>query len=163
MTEATTPTIGLRHAVLWVSDPSASAAFYTEALGLVTKAVMGDAVFMSSPGSGTDHDLGLFPADITERPANRQIGVYHLSWEVATLAELRTARDRLRRMGAYVGENNHGVSRSIYAQDPDGLEFEIMWEVPEELIESDEPSNVPLDLDADYARFGADSPGRGAR
>lgn len=163
MADTTTPTIGLRHAVLWVSDPAASAAFYTEALGLVTKDVMGDAVFMTSPGSGTDHDLGLFPAAVSERPAARQIGMYHLSWEVATLAELRAARERLRQMGAYVGENNHGVSRSVYAQDPDGLEFEVMWEVPEALLAADEPSNVPLDLDADDARFGAESPGRGAR
>ena len=163
MTQPTTPTIGLRHAVLWVSDPAASAAFYAEALGLVTKAVMGDAVFMSSPGSATDHDLGLFRAAVTQRPAARQIGMYHLSWEVATLAELRAARERLRTLGAYVGENNHGVSRSVYAQDPDGLEFEIMWEVPVELLADDEPSNIPLDLDADDARFGADAPGRGAR
>ena len=163
MPDPTTPTIGLRHAVLWVSDPEASAAFYSEALGLVTKEEMAGAVFMSSPGSGTDHDLGLFRAAINERPAARQIGMYHLAWEVATLAELREARERLRRMGAYVGENNHGVSRSVYAQDPDGLEFEVMWEVPEELLAADEPSNVPLDLDADDARFGSDAPGRGAR
>ena len=163
MTQPTTPTIGLRHAVLWVSDPAASAAFYAEALGLVTKDVMGDAVFMSSPGSATDHDLGLFRAAVAQQPAARQIGMYHLSWEVATLAELRAARERLRTLGAYVGENNHGVSRSVYAQDPDGLEFEIMWEVPVELLADDEPSNIPLDLDADDARFGADAPGRGAR
>ncbi|MEQ8841141.1 MAG: VOC family protein [Acidimicrobiales bacterium] len=163
MTEPTSPTIGLRHAVLWVSDPAASAAFYTEALGLVIAAEMGGAVFMTSPGSATDHDLGLFQAATVARPAARQIGLYHLSWEVSTLEELRSARERLRAMGAYVGENNHGVSRSVYAQDPDGLEFEVMWEVPVELLAEDEPANIPLDLDADDARFGATTPGRGAR
>ena len=70
-------------------------------------------------------------------------------------------RQRLVELGAYVGENNHGVSRSIYAHDPDGIEFEVMWELPIELIAPDEPSNVPLDLDADIARFGAATPGRG--
>ena len=30
-------TLGMRHAVLWVSDPQVSAAFYEEALGLEIK------------------------------------------------------------------------------------------------------------------------------
>lgn len=163
MTEPTPPTLGLRHAVLWVSDPTASAAFYSQALGLVIKDTMGGAVFMSSPGSTTDHDLGLFQAAVPTPPAARQIGMYHLSWEVATLTELAEAKERLTAMGALTGENNHGVSRSLYAQDPDGLEFEIMWEVPEDLLGEDEPSNLPLDFTADGERFGLDRPGRGAR
>lgn len=156
------PTLGLRHLVLWVSDPAASAAFYNAALGLVAKGEPDDrAVFMSSPNSDTDHDLGLFRAE-DPSPAKGRVGMYHVAWEVATLSELDAARDRLRDMGALVGENNHGVSRSLYCQDPDGNEFEIMWEVPERLLTDDEPSNIPLDFDADYARFGADRPGRGA-
>jgi catechol-2,3-dioxygenase len=159
----TTPTIGLRHAVLWVSDPQASAAFYREALGLVVKDDLGQAIFMTSPASTTDHDLGLFKAAVDQPPAPRQVGMYHLAWEVSTLTELDQAKARLQQMGAFVGENNHGISRSVYAQDPDGLEFEVMWEVPEELITADEASNVPLDIEGDMARFGADAPGRGAR
>ena len=54
------PTLGLRHAVLWVSDPTASAEFYADVLGLETKFASPDAVFMASPSSLTDHDLGLF-------------------------------------------------------------------------------------------------------
>ena len=64
-------------------------------------------------------------------------------------------------MGAYVGENNHGMSRSLYCKDPDGIEFEVMWELPEERYDTEDPSNVPLDLDADIERWGADRPGRG--
>ena len=60
------PTVGLRHAVLWVSDPQSSARFYEQALGLVVKNDMGQAVFMTSPGSTTDHDLGLFQAAVAE-------------------------------------------------------------------------------------------------
>lgn len=156
------PTLGLRHAVLWVTDPAASAAFYTEALGLETKFSSDDAVFMSSAGSGTDHDLGLFRSPQPERPIERQIGLYHLAWEVGTLTELQAAKERLGDMGALVGENNHGVSRSLYCRDLDGIEFEIMWEVPEELIEPDEPTNQPIDFEAEFARFGAHRPGRGA-
>jgi len=151
----------MRHAVLWVRDPTASAAFYQQALGLEIKNVASDAVFMSSPNSTTDHDLGLFKA-AAEPAAPRGIGLYHIAWEVATLSDLVDAKARLADMGALVGENNHGVSRSLYCQDPDGIEFEIMWEVPEELLEDDAPSNVALDLDADIARWGANRPSRGA-
>jgi catechol-2,3-dioxygenase len=155
-------TLGLRHAVLWVSDPEASAEFYVKALGLEVKSSFTGGAFLSAPLSATDHDLALFKAPVQEHPDPRQIGLYHLAWEVATLAELQETKARLAEMGALAGENNHGASRSLYCQDPDGIEFEIMWEVPEDLVADNEPSNLPLDFDADFARFGADSPGRGA-
>ena len=155
-------TLGLRHAVLWVTDPQISADFYAKALGLEVKSSTPGGVFMSAPNSATDHDLALFRAPVQEHPDPRQIGLYHVAWEVATLAELQAAKARLAEMGGLSGENNHGASRSLYCQDPDGIEFEIMWEVPEDLIAEDEPSNIPLDFDADFARFGADAPGRGA-
>ncbi|MDH3683100.1 MAG: VOC family protein [Acidimicrobiia bacterium] len=154
-------TLGLRHAVLWVTDPDASAAFYHQAIGLQTKATYENAVFLSSPESPTDHDLGLFKAGGKGAPT-RHVGLYHLAWEVATLADLVEAKARLTEMGALVGENNHGMSRSLYCHDPDGIEFEVMWEVPLDLYDESDPSNVPLDIDADIARFGADTPGRGA-
>ena len=154
-------TLGLRHAVLWVSDPKASARFYEEALGLETKLERDDLVFMASPDSATDHDLGLFRAKGDPAPA-RHVGMYHLAWEVATLTDLVEAKNRLTAMGALIGENNHGVSRSLYCQDPDGLEFEIMWELPLDLYDENDPSNVALDLEADMARWGAEQLGRGA-
>jgi catechol-2,3-dioxygenase len=153
--------LGLRHAVLWVSDPKASSRFYQAALGLEVKFESDRAVFLASPHSATDHDLGLFQADGAGAGAHH-VGLYHLAWEVATLGDLAEAKRRLGEMGALVGENNHGVSRSLYCHDPDGIEFEIMWEVPLELWDPRDPSNVPLDLDADIERWGRDRPGRGA-
>jgi catechol-2,3-dioxygenase len=159
-------TLGMRHAVLWVNDPEASAAFYHDVLGLDVVHRRGRALFLSSPSSDTDHDLGLFPAD--QRPpapgeaAGPRVGLYHIAWEVATLAELVEAQRQLTELGALVGENNHGMSRSLYAKDPDGIELEVMWEVPLDLYDENDPSNVALDLDADIARWGADRPGRGA-
>ncbi len=154
-------TLGIRHAVLWVTDPAASADFYVEALGLEVKHSFDGGAFLSSPASATDHDLGLFRA-AEHVGGQRNTGLYHIAWEVATLADLVEARERLGRMGALVGDNNHGMSRSLYCQDPDGIEFEVMWELPFELYDEAEPSNMPLDLEADIARWGADRPGRGA-
>lgn len=154
-------TLGMRHAVLWVSDPDRSAEFYGKALGLEEANRHPGAVFLSSPSSATDHDLGLFQAQ-GPPPDSRSVGLYHIAWEVETLSDLVEARERLGAMGALVGENNHGMSRSLYCQDPDGIEFEVMWEVPVELYDPEDPSNIPLDLEADMERFGATSPGRGS-
>lgn len=153
-------TLGMKHAVLWVSDPKRSAEFYEKALGLEVKVAEEAGVFMSSPNSETDHDLGLFKA-VGPATDHRGIGLYHISWELGTLEELVEAKERLAEMGALVGENNHGVSRSLYCKDPDGIEFEIMWELPLDLYDTNDPSNVPLDLEADIARFGDNAPGRG--
>ena len=89
-------TLGMRHAVLWVTDPETSATFYQQALGLEIVHRRGAALFLSSPSSATDHDLGLFPAaDGPPTPDGQgRIGLYHIAWEVATLAELVEARER---------------------------------------------------------------------
>jgi catechol-2,3-dioxygenase len=55
-------------------------------------------------------------------------------------------------VGSLVGESDHGVSKSLYANDPDGIEFEIMWAVPR----ADWPEQVGtmrLDLDGALARW----------
>ena len=60
------------------------------------------------------------------------MGLYHLAWEVGTLAELADVRQRLSALGALVGASDHRVSKSLYAKDPSGIEFEVMWRVPAE-------------------------------
>ncbi len=120
----------LNHAVLYVRDAKASAAFYTEVLGFTVQASMGDqAFFLRADGSDNDHDLGLF--SVGDRPAGQQtVGLYHLAWQVHTIEDLAALRARLLEAGALVGESDHGVSKSLYAKDPDGIEFEVMWATP---------------------------------
>jgi len=114
----------LNHAVLYVRNARASADFYTRVLGFRVRAAMGDqAFFLQAEGSQNDHDLGLF--QVGERPAGpHTVGLYHLAWQVQTLEELADLRQRLLDANSLVGESDHGVSRSLYARDPDGLEFE---------------------------------------
>jgi catechol-2,3-dioxygenase len=153
----------LNHAVLYVRDANASAVFYVEALGLQIRHSMGhQAVFLASPRSGNDHDLGLFSVGDSASPSTAgrgSVGLYHLAWEVDTLGELAEARTRLDALRALGGASNHGASRSLYAKDPDGIEFEVLWEVPAELLnpEVDTFGVQPLDLDADIRRFGRDT------
>ena len=142
----------LNHAVLYVRDAPRSAAFYTEVLGFTVRAAMGDqAFFLQADGSANDHDLALM--QVGDRPtAPHSVGLYHLAWQVHTLEELAALRARLLEVGSLVGESDHGVSKSLYAKDPDGLEFEIMWAVPR----ADWPTDVGtwrLDLDAALARW----------
>jgi catechol-2,3-dioxygenase len=145
----------LNHAVLYVRDAAVSAAFYRDVLGFEIVADMGgQAAFLRADGSDNDHDLGLF--SVGSRPAvpPHSPGLYHLAWQVHTIEELASLRTRLADAGSLVGESDHGVSKSLYAHDPDGIEFEIMWAVPRDSW-PDKPGTARLDLDAELARWAA--------
>ena len=146
----------LNHAVLYVRSAERTAAFYVDVLGFRPKMEMPGAVFLQAPDSENDHDLGLFSIGdaASSSPAGRggAVGLYHLAWEVGTLADLVAIRERLTAAGALVGASDHGTTKSLYAQDPDGIEFEVMWAVPR----ADWPAQVgtyPLDLDGALARW----------
>jgi catechol-2,3-dioxygenase len=161
----------LNHAVLYVRDVDRSVAFYTDVLGFRVKTALPGAAFLQAEGSTNDHDLGLFAVGdprlssaekhVGASTAGRtSVGLYHLAWEVDTLAELRRVADVLRRNGALVGASDHGSTKALYAHDPDGLEFEVSWLVPADLLTDDVTmQTLPLDLDAATARYGADTPG----
>ncbi|GIU85116.1 MAG: glyoxalase [Acidimicrobiales bacterium] len=152
----------LNHAVLYVSDARRSADFYGDVLGLVV--TLRDPawrfVFLRAHGSPNDHDLGLFTVGALPARPPLTPGLYHLAWEVETLGELAEMARELERRGALVGASDHGVSKSVYGRDPDGIEFEIMWAVPEDACTDGLAVTAPLDLEAEIARFGADTPGR---
>jgi catechol-2,3-dioxygenase len=154
----------LNHAVLWVRNAELSAKFYADLLGFQPVSEYAGnpgAVFLRAEGSTNDHDLGLFSiGDDAPRPSGRAVGLYHLAWEVDTLADLGRLAQKLSEARSLVGATNHGTTRSLYAKDPDGIEFEIVWVVPAALLtDADRPGMAPLDLEADIARFGAETPG----
>jgi catechol-2,3-dioxygenase len=158
---------GLNHAVLYVRDAQRSAAFYRDVLGFHEITTLPNAVFLRAPESDNDHDLGLFGIGdaATPSPAGRtSVGLYHLAWEVPTLADLREHRKRLLAAGALVGESDHGTTKALYAKDPDGLEFEVSWLVPLDLLgDAPDMHTRPLDLDAEIAHYGGDTVGALAR
>ncbi len=161
------PVQRLNHAVLYVRDVDRSVAFYREVLGFrPVMEIPGRAAFLQAEGSTNDHDLGLF--GIGERAGaseagRRTVGLYHLAWEVDTLAELARVQDALLQAGALVGASDHGTTKALYAQDPDGLEFEVSWLVPAELITAETQEARArigrLDLPGEIARYGADTRG----
>ncbi len=153
------PVQRLNHAVLYVRDVARSVAFYRDALGFRTVVdIPGRAAFLQAEGSTNDHDLGLFALGDAAGPSGAgrtTVGLYHLAWEVDTLAELSRIADVLRERGALVGASDHGSTKALYAHDPDGIEFEVSWLVPADRLSTGVAmATEPLDLDAEIARYG---------
>lgn len=151
--------VRLNHAVLFVADVDRAERFYTDVfdMDVVTREPGANAAFLRLPRSGNHHDLGLFGVGNAGGPKQRgAIGLYHLAWQLDTIDELVTAREKLLETGAYTGESDHGATKSIYGADPDGNEFELMWMLPRDQWGPHENATPieRLDLPAEVRRWG---------
>lgn len=126
------PVTGLHHAVLFVRRLQRSIDFYTATFGFeVVAQSPGQMAFLRAAGSTRHHDLGLIAVgDHAPARLPGAVGLYHLAWEVPDLNALATAMQQLKAQGAFIGASDHGATKSVYGQDPDGHEFEIVWQVP---------------------------------
>ncbi len=163
------PITRLNHAVLYVRDLERTREFYQGVLGFqVLSQVPGVAMFFRAPASANDHDLGVFQigASAGASTAGRStVGLYHLGWEVDTLAELARIASLLSERGALVGASDHFTTKAVYARDPDGIELEVCWVVPvdrlsDDLVRLSRGRPAPLDLDREIERYGARTPSR---
>jgi catechol-2,3-dioxygenase len=150
----------MNHAVLYVRDARVTERFYRDVLGFSTiiEHPEGAFAFMRAPASDNHHDIAFFTIGSGAGPSTAgrtTVGMYHLAWEVPTLAELEEMRVRLGEAGALIGASDHGANKSLYAKDPDGLEFEVMWLVPAEHWGDAEHQAIidPLDIGAERKRF----------
>jgi catechol 2,3-dioxygenase-like lactoylglutathione lyase family enzyme len=155
---------------MYVRDLAASVRFYTDVLGFrrVDMAPEGfaGAAFLRAPDSTNDHDLGLFAVGAAAGPSQAgraTVGLYHLAWELDTLDALEQTAEALTRAGALVGSSDHGTTKSLYGRDPDGLEFEIVWLVPADLLDDAALAARKhigrLDLAREKARYGGQTHG----
>lgn len=156
------PVTGLNHAVLYVRSLERSVQFYKSVFGFEEVARMqGRMAFLRAAGSSNHHDLGLLAlGDDAPSPPPAAVGLYHLAWEVKTIEDLAKAAETLKQQGCFTGASDHGASKSVYAKDPDGLEFEILWRVPREQWGEYERKAIvaPLNLPLELSRYGS---GRG--
>ena len=78
-------------------------------------------------------------------------------------AELQRIEGVLAELGSLVGKSDHGTTKALYAHDPDGLEFEVSWLVPADLITAEVKEAAarlgPLDIAAEIERYGAQTRG----
>jgi catechol-2,3-dioxygenase len=153
------PVTRLNHAVLYVRDLDRSVSFYKEAFGFQEVAREGGRMaFLRASNTANHHDLALMAVGSeAPSPPNGAVGLYHLAWEVPTIDDLAKAAQTLASLDALTGMSDHGVSKSLYGKDPDGIEFEVMWAVPpEHWGEYDRRGVVmPLDLQRELERFRA--------
>ncbi len=117
----------LGHVVLKVRDLGRSTSFYRDLLGMKEVARLGDRMVFFSLGQ-SHHDLALLQVGAqAELSGPQSIGLYHVAFKVGdSLDELRECKACLERNGvAILGISDHGVSQSLYIEDPDGIGIEL--------------------------------------
>jgi catechol-2,3-dioxygenase len=149
----------MNHAVLYVRDAERTYEFYRDLLGFRVVGEFPGAKFLQAPDSTNDHDLALFTIGEQAAPSTAgrsSVGLYHIAWEVQTLEDLREIGAKLQEAGVLVGASDHTTTKALYAKDPDGLEFEVCWIVPRDLLPDGAVSArpLPLDLEAEIERYG---------
>ena len=158
---------GMNLAVLYVRDARVHKDFYSRVLGFTTNIEdkSGQFVFMRAPSSNNHHDVAFFSIGRDASPSSavqKSVCLYHIAWEVETLSELEEMKNALEKEGCLVGASDHGVNKSLYGVDPDGLEFEVMWLVPEKFWGDAETAAIiePLNLSGEIEKFGRELKGR---
>ncbi|MDZ7727326.1 MAG: VOC family protein [Dehalococcoidia bacterium] len=143
--------------MLYVRDLERSAAFYRDAFGFEEVTRMGPMSLMRAAGSQNQHDLGLMQVGAdAPSPPRGSTGLYHLAWQVGSIEELAHAREVLAELEALGGQSDHGATKSLYGSDPDGNEFEVMYQLPREQWGEYENTAIvaPLRLEEEVARHG---------
>lgn len=122
---------GINHVVLKVRDLERADAFY-RTLGFTPAGCRPGMRFYG--GGAHAHDLALYAlGPDAPAPPPEATGLLHFCVTVEHEAELGELAGRLRTAGYPVrGAVDHVVSRSFYAQDPDGNVVEVTWDVPQQ-------------------------------
>jgi catechol 2,3-dioxygenase len=145
--------VRIGHVHLKVADIERALGFYRDVLGFEVTQRMGDrAAFVSAPGSGYHHHIGLNTwqsKDGSPPPRDAgHTGLFHVAIAYPTRAALADALRRLAKAGmTLTGAADHGVSEALYLDDPDGNGVELYWDRPRD--------QWPLDADGNLAMFSA--------
>jgi catechol 2,3-dioxygenase-like lactoylglutathione lyase family enzyme len=128
-----TPFLGLDHVVVPVRDATASHRFYADVLGLpLVDAMSGDdwggrpwLMMMFGLGDGRQLVLVTLQGAAPARERGLPSETRHVAMSVASRTELSTWKRRLALYSVETKEEDHGLQRSLYFADPDGLVLEI--------------------------------------
>ncbi|SFQ98190.1 VOC family protein [Poseidonocella sedimentorum] len=112
---------------LQVTDLDRAVAFWTTALGLIERDIASPGIAL---GTKARTLINLHPG--ANAPVKAPFtGMYHLAIGVRSQAEFSRLLARLIHLKIQVGPTDHLMAKSLYLQDPDGLEIEITYETPE--------------------------------
>jgi len=144
------------HIVIRVSDIDSGMAFYRDKLGMeVVLYRPGQGVFLSF--GSQHHDIALFQD--TADSVHGGLGLVHIALRIpGDDHDLRTVYDKLKASGVSIDHvTNHGMTHSVYCQDPDGNMLEIYADVYPaeegmEIMRNKPNYREPLDIEAISAR-----------
>ena len=123
------------HLVLRVKDLERSRRFFTDVMKLPVVADNGHGMlFFSSDVNDNHHMLAIRQAeDGASAPAQNQLGMTHVAYELGSFAELQEAYKALKEKNVKIRHAVfHGITKSVYFYDPDGNLFEFYCNVPPE-------------------------------
>lgn len=126
------PKVTIGHIHLTVSNLERALVFYRDILGFeVTNDSLGSAVFLSSGGYHHHIALNTWVGEGATPAPRGHTGLYHFAILYPKRVELAKALKSL--MDAkypIIGFADHGVSESIYIEDPDKNGIELTWDKP---------------------------------
>lgn len=120
----------LGHVFLWVRDVERSREFYSSVLELTVKhSTPGKSAFLTAT-EDSSHELALGEVGMDAKgPEPKNVGLYHLAWEMGSFDDLKSVYHKMRELDAkVVGFGGRDTSLGIYFHDPDGNENEAFYE-----------------------------------
>ena len=142
------------HIVLNVTDVEQSTRFYRDVVGFQVSRYRPDGTGAFLTCGVVHHNLALFKAPAGARPAEKgAIGLNHFAFKVESYEALQAAHRRLVEARATIDHIvDHGMTRSVYFLDPDGIEMELFsdaYATEEEglaYMKSTRGGAVPMDI-----------------
>lgn len=115
------------HLVLNVTDVERSTRFYRDVVGFQVSRYRPDGSGAFLTCGVVHHNLALFKAPPGAQPRQKgQIGLNHFAFKVESYTALQEAHRRLVDAGAPIDHvTDHGMTRSVYFLDPDGIMMEL--------------------------------------
>ncbi len=115
------------HVVLNVTDVERSTKFYRDVVGFQVSRYRPDGTGAFLTCGVVHHNLALFKAPEGARPKEKgAIGLNHFAFKVESYQALQAAHKRLVEAEATIDHIvDHGMTRSVYFLDPDGIEMEL--------------------------------------
>lgn len=139
------------HVVIKMRDLDAAKRFYRDILGMkITDEREGFGVFFRF--DDYHHDIAVFKVDDdAAAPQRNQVGLAHIALLADSFDTVKTMYQHLKAHNVpIVRTADHGITKSVYFQDPEGNELEIYCEAPDVNWHDVETIIVrdPLDLEA---------------